>query len=46
MSYEDAESIGWKVGYIQEKGLGGAMVWELGLDDGMLLQPLGNKLFS
>ncbi|MGB7540003.1 MAG: glycoside hydrolase family 18 protein [Anaerolineales bacterium] len=46
ISYEDAESIEWKVRYIREKGLGGAMVWELGLDGGMLLGPLGDGLFS
>jgi chitinase len=45
ISYEDAESIGWKVQYIREKGLGGAMVWELGLDGGELLRPLGDGLF-
>ncbi len=44
ISYEDAESIEWKVRYIREKGLGGAMVWELGLDGGMLLGPLGDGL--
>jgi chitinase len=46
ISYEDAESIAWKVRYIREQGLGGAMFWELGLDGGMLLGPLGDELFS
>jgi chitinase len=46
ISYEDAESIGWKVSYIRQNGLGGAMVWELGLDGGVLLDPLGDGLFS
>jgi chitinase len=46
ISYEDAESIGWKTGYIRSKGLGGAMVWELGLDGGLLLGPLGDGLFG
>ena len=46
ISYEDAESIGWKVQYIRDKGLGGAMVWELGLDGGLLIGPLGDGLFS
>jgi chitinase len=46
ISYEDAESIDWKTRYIREKGLGGAMVWELGLDGGMLLGPLWDGLFS
>jgi chitinase len=45
ISYEDAESIGWKVRYIREKDLGGAMVWELGLDGGALIGPLGEGLF-
>jgi chitinase len=45
ISYEDSESIGWKVRYIREQGLGGAMVWELGLDDGGLLAPLADALF-
>jgi chitinase len=46
ISYEDSESIAWKVRYIRENGLGGAMVWELGLDGGELLNPLGDGLFS
>jgi chitinase len=46
ISYEDAESITWKVKYIRENGLGGAMVWELGLDGGELLGPLGDGLFD
>jgi chitinase len=46
ISYEDAESISWKVKYIREQGLGGAMVWELGLDGGELLKPLGDGLFE
>ncbi len=45
ISYEDAESIEWKVRYIREKDLGGAMVWELGLDGGALIGPLGDGLF-
>ena len=32
ISYEDEESIGIKCDYIKVNGLGGAMVWELGLD--------------
>jgi chitinase len=46
ISYDDAESIRWKVKYIREKGLGGAMIWELGLDGGRLLQPLADELFT
>lgn len=32
ITYEDEISIGMKSQYIKEKGLGGAMIWELGLD--------------
>jgi chitinase len=46
ITYDDAESIQWKVKYIREKGLGGAMIWELALDGGHLLTPLADKLFS
>lgn len=46
ISYEDADSISWKVRYIQENRLGGAMVWELGLDSGILLRALSHLLFS
>jgi chitinase len=46
ITYDDAESIQWKAKYIRENGLGGAMVWELGLDGGKLLQPLIEDLFA
>ncbi|MBN1440964.1 MAG: glycoside hydrolase family 18 protein [Anaerolineales bacterium] len=46
ISYEDAESVGWKADYIRERGLGGAMVWELGLDGGALIGPLGEDLYA
>jgi chitinase len=46
ISYEDSESIRWKVEYIQSKRLGGAMVWELGLDGGDLLGPMSDMLFN
>jgi chitinase len=45
ITYDDAESIRWKVRYIRDNGLGGAMIWELGLDGGELLKPLGDELF-
>ena len=32
VTYDDEESIGLKCGYIKDNNLGGAMVWELGLD--------------
>lgn len=37
ITYEDAESIRSKTGYIKTKGLGGAMVWELSQDPGQAL---------
>jgi len=45
ISYETKESIGLKVDYIKEYGLGGAMFWEYSLDyEGQLLEKLYNKL--
>ena len=41
ISYDDAESIGYKTAYIKSKGLGGAMFWELSGDRNKTLQ---NKL--
>jgi len=46
ITYDDAESIGWKTKYIREHGLGGAEVWELGSDAGQLLGPLADGLSS
>ncbi|WP_336782462.1 glycosyl hydrolase family 18 protein [Paenibacillus illinoisensis] len=43
ISYDDAESIGYKTAYIKSKGLGGAMFWELSGDRNKTLQ---NKLKS
>ncbi|MCM3786100.1 glycosyl hydrolase family 18 protein [Neobacillus mesonae] len=43
ISYDDAESIGYKTAYIKSKGLGGAMFWELSGDRNRTLQ---NKLKS
>ncbi|MBO9600665.1 MAG: chitinase [Cohnella sp.] len=33
VSYEDAESIGYKTSYLKSRGLGGAMIWEITQDD-------------
>nr|1ITX_A Chain A, Glycosyl Hydrolase [Niallia circulans] len=41
ISYDDAESVGYKTAYIKSKGLGGAMFWELSGDRNKTLQ---NKL--
>nr|WP_253294623.1 glycoside hydrolase family 18 protein [Anaerocolumna aminovalerica] len=47
ISYDDEESIGWKAKYIKDKGLGGAMIWELGQDyEGVLLNSLYNDLYG
>jgi chitinase len=46
ITYDDAQSIQWKVKYLQEHGLGGAMIWELGTDGGNLIQPLADFLSS
>lgn len=41
ITYEDAESLGYKVDYIREKGLAGIMIWEYGHDlNAELLQAL------
>jgi chitinase len=46
ITYEDPESIGYKTGYIETKGLGGAMVWELSQDpDNVLLNALYDGLY-
>ncbi|MEW9052170.1 MAG: glycosyl hydrolase family 18 protein [Neobacillus sp.] len=37
ISYDDAESIGYKTSYIKSMGLGGAMMWELSQDPNRVL---------
>ena len=32
ISYDDKESLGWKIDYLKEKGLAGIMCWEYGCD--------------
>jgi chitinase len=45
ITYEDETSITWKADYIQSKGLGGAMIWELSQDpNAVLLKALYNGL--
>ncbi|MFD0673134.1 glycosyl hydrolase family 18 protein [Cohnella sp. GCM10027633] len=46
VTYEDAESIGYKASYVKSKKLGGAMIWELTQDDSSrtLLNALTNGL--
>jgi len=41
VSYDDPQSVGEKVRYVREHGLGGVMIWELGGDDGRLMQAIG-----
>ncbi|MFC7440574.1 glycosyl hydrolase family 18 protein [Laceyella putida] len=45
ISYDDAESFGYKTSFLKSKGLGGAMFWELSGDrNGTLLNKLYNDL--
>jgi chitinase len=47
ISYDDAESFGYKVEYIQSKGLGGAMFWEITSDKNKtLLNKLSGSLIK
>jgi len=41
VSYEDVESLGYKIDYLKKHGLGGAMFWEISGDRNFVLQ---NKL--
>ena len=43
VSYDDPQSVGEKVRYVRERGLGGVMIWELGGDDGSLMRALSGK---
>jgi chitinase len=40
VSYDDPQSVGEKVRYVQERGLGGVIIWELGGDDGSLMRAI------
>ncbi len=40
VTYDDPESVGEKVRYVREHGLGGVMIWELGGDDGSLMRAI------
>src|SRR5699024_8849775 len=46
VSYDDVQSIQAKVDYVKEKGLAGAMIWEINQDDaaGSLLQTVSTGL--
>ena len=38
ITYDDPESIGYKMAYVRAHHLGGAMLWNLGSDDGALIE--------
>ena len=44
IAYDDVQSMNAKADYINAKGLGGSMVWELSSDDGSLTDALYQKL--
>lgn len=44
ITYDDAESIGLKANYVRRNGLGGIMIWEIGGDDGTLLDVIHQRL--
>ena len=44
ITYDDAESIGRKAEYVRTRGLGGIMIWEIGGDDGTLLDTIRRRL--
>jgi len=43
VSYDDPQSVGEKVRYVREHGLGGVVIWELGGDDGSLMRAITAK---
>jgi chitinase len=43
VSYDDPESVGEKVRYVREHGLGGVVIWELGGDDGSLMRAISGR---
>jgi chitinase len=45
ITYDDPESIGYKLDYLEQQGLGGVMIWELTTDrDLSLLAPIAKRL--
>ncbi len=44
ITYEDPESIEYKADYVADQYLGGAMIWHLSSDDGILLKVLYDRL--
>jgi chitinase len=43
VSYDDPQSVAAKVRYVREHGLGGVVIWELGGDDGALMQAIAGR---
>ncbi len=43
VSYDDPQSVGEKVRYVRERGLGGVVIWELGGDNGALMRAISAK---
>jgi chitinase len=43
VSYDDPRSVGEKVQYVREHGLGGVVIWELGGDDGSLMRAISGR---
>jgi chitinase len=43
ISYDDPEAVRAKMKYVRENQLGGVIIWELGADDGQLMQVIGES---
>lgn len=46
ISYDDIDSLRDKAAFVQLRGLGGVMIWELTGDDGTLLEAVRNRLID
>jgi chitinase len=43
ISYDDPDAVRAKMRYMRENGLGGVIIWELGADDGRLMQAIAES---
>ena len=43
VTYDDPQSVGEKMRYVRERGLGGVFIWELGGDDGTLMNVIAGR---
>ncbi len=43
ITYDDPEAVRAKMNYMREHGLGGVVIWELGADDGRLMQAISGS---